>query len=78
MSGAPPTAAPDAVRVIANGREVHLDGSATIADLLRTLELTGRRVALEHNGSIVPRSRHEHTRLHDGDRVEIVHAVGGG
>ncbi|MGY4516862.1 sulfur carrier protein ThiS [Lysobacter sp. HA18] len=50
-------------------------------DLLGLLELEGlgeRRVAVEINGEIVPRSRHAGHVLHDGDRVEIVHALGGG
>ncbi|MGY3265435.1 sulfur carrier protein ThiS [Lysobacter sp. HA35] len=50
-------------------------------DLLRLLEREGlgeRRVAVEINGEIVPRSRHAGHALHDGDRVEIVHALGGG
>ena len=43
-----------------------------------SLELTGKRVALERNGEIVPRSSLEQQELSDGDRVEIVVAVGGG
>ncbi len=50
----------------------------TIATLLQAEGLAERRVAVEINGEIVPRSRHVTTALHDGDRVEIVHALGGG
>ena len=47
-------------------------------DLLARLDLTGRRVAVELNLDIVPRSQHDSTRLAEGDRVEVVHAIGGG
>jgi len=47
-------------------------------DLLERLELTGRRLAIEVNEELVPRSRFATHRLQAGDRVEIIHAVGGG
>jgi sulfur carrier protein len=50
----------------------------TVADLVRVLGLEGKRIALERNGAIVPKSRHADTPLADGDRLEIVGAVGGG
>lgn len=53
-------------------------GVATVADLVRELGLEGKRIAVERNGAIVPRSRHAETPLADGDRLEIVGAVGGG
>jgi sulfur carrier protein len=53
-------------------------GVATVADLVRHLELEGKRIAVERNGEIVPRSRYADTRVADGDRLEIVGAVGGG
>jgi sulfur carrier protein len=59
-----------AARAIASGR--------TVADLVRDLALEGKRIAVELNGEIVPRSRYEATRLSAGDRLEIVGAVGGG
>ncbi len=68
----------NAITVIANGDPVRLTSEATVADLVLTLELAGRRFALERNGQIVPRSQHPQARLEDGDRIEIVHAVGGG
>jgi len=49
-----------------------------LADLLSELAPAGRRVAVERNGEIVPRSAHGSTVLADGDRLEIVAAVGGG
>ena len=50
----------------------------TVADLIAALELAGKRIAIEHNGAIVPRSQHSQTALSDGDRLEVVVAVGGG
>ena len=50
----------------------------TVADLLRELALEGKRIAVERNGEIVPRSRYAETPVAGGDRVEIVGAVGGG
>jgi sulfur carrier protein len=57
--------------------EVALDAS-TIADLVGALGLVGKRIAIEMNGEIVPRSRYATTRVARGDRLEIVGAVGGG
>ena len=50
----------------------------TLLALLQQQGLAERRVAVELNGEIIPRSRHAQTTLKDGDRVEIVHALGGG
>ena len=49
-----------------------------VADLVRALDLEGKRIAVERNGVIVPKSRHADTPLADGDKLEIVGAVGGG
>jgi sulfur carrier protein len=54
------------------------DEPATIARLLQAEGLGQRRVAVEVNGQIVPKGRHDTHRLQSGDRVEIVHALGGG
>lgn len=61
-----------------NGDSFELAAPATVADLLAHMELTGRRVAVEVNLEIVPRSLHASTLLAEGDRVEVVHAIGGG
>ena len=61
-----------------NGDSRALEGEPTISDLIASLGLSGRRIAIEVNEEIVPRSQHEATRLAEGDRVEIVHAIGGG
>ncbi|HLA30144.1 MAG TPA: sulfur carrier protein ThiS, partial [Pseudomonas sp.] len=50
----------------------------TVAGLIGRLDLAGRRVAVELNLDIVPRSQHATTALREGDRVEVVHAIGGG
>ncbi|MDT8893480.1 sulfur carrier protein ThiS [Halomonas sp. I1] len=61
-----------------NGEAQHLDSEISVAQLVETLGLTGRRIAVEVNEEIVPKSVHGETCLADGDRVEIVHAIGGG
>ena len=50
----------------------------TVAELVRALALEGKRIAVEKNGAIVPKSRYAETPLADGDTLEIVGAVGGG
>lgn len=66
------------IAVVVNGARQRLEAGATVADLLARLQVAGRRVAVERNGQIVPKSMHGHTRLADGDRLEVVVAVGGG
>lgn len=61
-----------------NGETRRVPEGASISLLLDDLSLTGRRIAVEVNQDIVPRSRHDEHRLNDGDRVEIIHAIGGG
>ena len=50
----------------------------TVAALVGALGYTGKRIAVERNGEIVPRSRHAEVNLAEGDNIEIVVAVGGG
>ena len=52
--------------------------SPSIASLIEHMTLAGKRIAVELNGEIVPKSRYAVTALSDGDSVEIVGAVGGG
>lgn len=66
------------MEIIVNGAPRQVAAPYTVTDLIRDLELTGRRLAVEVNLDIVPRSRHGEHQLHAGDRVEIVHAIGGG
>ena len=58
-----------------DAREFPLD--TTVVELLDTLGYAGKRVAVERNGEIVPKSQHAQTTLADGDQIEIVVAVGG-
>ena len=64
--------------IVVNGETRPLPAPGTVAALLAELGMTGRRIAVERNGEIVPRSRHETEALVPGDRLEIVVAVGGG
>ncbi|HBB77769.1 sulfur carrier protein ThiS [Stutzerimonas nitrititolerans] len=61
-----------------NGERYELPDGQSVADLLQRLELTGRRLAVELNQDIIPRSQHAATLLAEGDQVEVVHAIGGG
>lgn len=66
------------IDVVVNGEPRSLPESASVAELVAALELSGKRIAVERNGEIVPRSRYADVRLSQGDRLEIVVAVGGG
>ena len=61
-----------------NGDEKTFDSPLTLAALVEILDMKPDRVAIELNRDIVPRDRWSETQLHDGDRLEIVHFVGGG
>jgi sulfur carrier protein len=66
------------MEITVNGApQVHA-GPLAVADLLQNMALAGKKVAVERNGEIVPRGAHASTQLKDGDRLEIVVAVGGG
>ena len=64
--------------IVVNGSARVCGNGTTVADLIRELALEGKRIAVERNGEIVPRSRHTATPLVTGDRIEVVRAVGGG
>ena len=66
------------MQITVNGESTELPEGATAQGLVELLKLTGRRLAMEVNGEIVPRSQHATRTLATGDRIEIVHAVGGG
>ncbi|WVH08967.1 MAG: Sulfur carrier protein ThiS [Fluviibacter phosphoraccumulans EoVTN8] len=66
------------MKITVNGTEHLCAKNARVSDLLVQLELVGRRVAVERNGDIVPRSLHGSVALAEGDQIEIVVAVGGG
>jgi len=66
------------MRLLLNGEERDVAGVVTIADLVASLGLDARKVAVERNLEIVPRSTYADTALADGDRIEIVTFIGGG
>jgi sulfur carrier protein len=66
------------MRIQLNGEPFELPDGESVAALLTRLDLAGRRVAVELNLDIVPRSQHDATALREGDQVEVVHAIGGG
>jgi len=64
--------------LIVNGASTDVDDAQTVADVVSRMGLAGKKIAVEKNGEIVPRSRYATTDVHPGDRLEIVGAVGGG
>jgi sulfur carrier protein len=66
------------ITVNINGTSRQLIDSTSVAALIEAMGLTGKRIALERNGEIVPRSRFATQQLADGDKLEVVVAVGGG
>jgi sulfur carrier protein len=66
------------MKLTVNGKVHECPAGLTISALLEQLALLGRRVAVERNGDIVPRSQHAAVVLTEGDQIEIVVAVGGG
>jgi sulfur carrier protein len=66
------------IELFINGVAETLPAAVSVADLLAARGLAGKRVAVERNGEIVPRSQHAAVSVAAGDRIEIVVAVGGG
>lgn len=66
------------MKILLNGQEKSLGAPVTVAGLLKEMGLGDRRVAVEVNREIIPRSRHNEYQLQDNDRVEVVFAIGGG
>mgnify|MGYP003700387845 CR=1 FL=1 len=64
--------------ITVNGDKKRLDGPITVAGLLAALELEPKKIAVERNLEIVPKSQFDATALSDGDKIEIVQFVGGG
>ena len=61
-----------------NGEPREVPAGTTVADLVADLAARGQRFAVEVNEELIPRSLHADRRLVEGDRVEVVHAIGGG
>ncbi|MGQ0578576.1 MAG: sulfur carrier protein ThiS [Betaproteobacteria bacterium] len=66
------------IALTVNGQSRSFPGPLNATRLIEELELKGKRIALERNGEIVPRSQFDQVALADGDALEIVVAVGGG
>ncbi len=66
------------MHITLNGEALMATKGATVLALLEELGYAGKRVAVERNGAIVPKSQHASTPLADHDKLEIVVAVGGG
>lgn len=66
------------MQVKINGDAMELPEGVTVAALIERMALVGKRFAVEVNEDIVPRSQHATFSLNEGDRVEVVHAIGGG
>jgi len=61
-----------------NGKKVLIKSNYSILDLLKKYKLENKKVAIEHNGSIIPKSSYRKKYLKNNDQVEIVHFIGGG
>lgn len=68
----------NAIEVIVNGEIRKITRGANVVDLINDLDLTPQRLAIELNLSILPRAKWSETELQPGDKLEIVHFVGGG
>jgi sulfur carrier protein len=66
------------MRLVVNGEERQVGQSTTVKQLLASMGLADTLVAVERNEEVVPRAQHEGAELTEGDRVEVVHFVGGG
>ena len=66
------------VQIVVNGARRHFPNPLAVSELLAQMALGGKKIAVERNGEIVPKSAHGTTLVLDGDRLEIVVAVGGG
>ncbi len=66
------------MQLMINGESRRVEEAISIAQLLEMSDLSGKRIAVEVNESIIPKGRHAETRLKDGDKIEIIHAIGGG
>ena len=66
------------MQIYINGEEKQVADDLIMSDLIATLELTDQRIAVEVNEELIPRSSFGSHRLHAGDLIEIVNAIGGG
>lgn len=66
------------MKIYINGSVTEIEKALTVKQLIEHLQLTGKRIAVELNQEIIPRSLHDKTILNENDQLEIVHAIGGG
>ena len=66
------------MELIINGDQRLIDSSYSLMDLLVSLEMTQGQIAIELNGEIIPKSTFQQQQLSDGDKIEIIQAIGGG
>ncbi|MGH2614131.1 MAG: sulfur carrier protein ThiS [Thermomicrobiales bacterium] len=67
-----------AIEIVVNGKRATVPPASTIHDFLASKRMTDAMAIVERNGAIVPRAEYGTTELRAGDRLEVVHAVGGG
>ena len=68
----------DQLNIVVNGNDTHVAEGSVISDLIKSLGLNAQRLAVELNRRIIRRAEWDSTTISEGDRVEIVHFVGGG
>ncbi len=61
-----------------NGKKITIKSKSTIMDLLIKYNLDNKKIAIEHNGTIIPKLKYKKKYLKNNDRLEIVHFIGGG
>ena len=61
-----------------NGKKIVIKSNYSLFDLLKKYKLTNKKVAVEHNGAIVPKVNYKKKKLKSNDKIEIVHFIGGG
>ena len=66
------------IQVTVNGATHRFEQPLDVVSILERLQMKGKKIAVERNGEIIPKSRHPNTLIQDGDQLEIVVAVGGG
>lgn len=66
------------MQITLNGQLQNIENSKTVADLLEELQVAHKKTVVERNGTIVIEGMHQEESLMDGDRIEIIHFVGGG
>ena len=66
------------MNITLNGHATQLDTIRTVRDLVAHLGYQDKRIAVERNGDIIPKSLHDEATIQEGDQIEIVVAVGGG